>query len=300
MKKEEQIIKWLKGEFSYEEMRDFQKTDDFKEIEKIDKYIAHFKAPEYDLDKGKSKLLKSRPHKKAQRAMSLSTIIKIAASTIIVLGVTFFFLKPKNETRTISSSNISEFLPDSSYFMLNKESMVSFLPKNWESDRALKLSGEAYFQVNDGSKFSVETSLGIVSVLGTEFNIKSRSNYLEVVCYEGRVQLSSTAINKVLERGDMIQIIDGNISELTINKLKPLWVDGESSFKSVPLRLVIQEFERQYKVQVQTGSVPIEKLFSGTFANNNIDLAIKSITIPMNLSYEIREGLVILSGDSGE
>lgn len=298
MKKEEQIIKWLNGEISDEEMKDFSQTNDFKEIEKIDKYIVHFKAPEYNLDNEKSKLLKKR---KAHLVVSLPSFIKIAASIIIILGITFFFLKPETKIITVSSSNTSEFhLPDSSYFKLNIESDISFPSENWESNRTLKLTGEAYFQVNNGSKFSVETSLGVIDVLGTEFNVKSRANYLEVVCYEGRVRLSSAAVSKILEKGDMIQIIDGNISELIVNRKAPLWIDGESSFKSVPLKLVLQEFERQYKVQVQTGSVPTEKLFSGTFANDDIDLAIKSITIPMNLSYEIREGLVILSGDSSQ
>jgi ferric-dicitrate binding protein FerR (iron transport regulator) len=39
---------------------------------------------------------------------------------------------------------------------------------------------EAYFQVKKGQTFSVNTTDGVVKVLGTHFNVKQRKNYFEV------------------------------------------------------------------------------------------------------------------------
>jgi ferric-dicitrate binding protein FerR (iron transport regulator) len=46
---------------------------------------------------------------------------------------------------------------------------------------------EAYFQVKKGQTFSVNTTDGVVKVLGTHFNVKQRKNYFEVNCFEGLV-----------------------------------------------------------------------------------------------------------------
>lgn len=302
MKKDELIKKWLNGDLSDQEMKDFSETGDFKEIDRIDQYLAHFKAPEYNVSEAKSKVLKNRKDNQVHHKLSFlsfPTIIKIAASIIIVAGIAFYFLQSGNTVKTISSSQVSAYyLPDSSFLKLNTQSTISFSDKNWEDERSLNLVGEAYFKVNRGSKFSVQTANGVVSVLGTEFNVKARDNYLEVICFEGSVQIANSAINKMLKKGDMIQIVDGNISESIIEEKIPSWLVGKSTFKSIPLKLVLKELERQYEIKIKAENISDDRLFTGTFVNDNIDLALRSITIPMNLSFEIKEGLVILSSDS--
>ncbi|MEP1033476.1 FecR family protein [Ekhidna sp.] len=298
MNKDELIKKWLADELSNEELKAFKETDDFKEIEKIDKHLGHFKASDYDTDNEKSKL-KSSVNQQRSTFLSLPSILKIAASVIILSGVAFYFLTPSDNIRTISSSNLSEFyLPDSSYLKLNTGSIISYLPEKWNQTRSVKLDGEVYFKVRSGSTFSVETTHGVVSVLGTAFNVKSRDGFFEITCYEGQVRLENTSINSVLNKGELVQIIDNKISESTIDEAQPSWLNGKSSFKSTPLKLVLKEFEREYMIKIQAQNIPNEKLFSGSFVHDDLDLALKSIAIPMNLSYEIEEGQVILSGDS--
>lgn len=304
MDKDELIKRWLNGDLSESELRDFEKTEVFKEIEKIDRYLYRFKAPDYDVEQGKERLLKSRKQKEDSSSISfpaLPTLLKIAASLIIISGITFYYLVTNESVKPVTLTDIAEYhLPDNSYVRLNAESNISYSANNWDDNRLVHLDGEAYFKVNEGSRFSVMTNRGVVSVLGTEFNVKVREDHFEVVCYEGKVLLEHNTLYEVLKKGEMIQIIDNSVSTSLTNDLAPSWVNGKSSFKSVPLKSVLKEFERQYEVDIQSRNIPNEKLFTGTFVNDNIDLAIKSITIPMNLSYEIREGLVILSGGSDQ
>lgn len=163
----------------------------------------------------------------------------------------------------------------------------------------MTLEGEGFFKVAKGSKFEVETSAGTVSVLGTAFNVKNRKDYFEVVCYEGSVKVeSSQKISKLLP-GQMFRILNGIASNQTVAEENvPTWQADESTFKSVPFSEVIGEFERQYNVSVTISNVNTSQLFTGTFTHNDISLALKSITIPLNLTYQIADDKkIVVTGD---
>jgi ferric-dicitrate binding protein FerR (iron transport regulator) len=78
----------------------------------------------------------------------------------------------------------------------------------------------------------------------------------------------------------------------------PDWRSGESSFESIPFYQVMQEFERQYDVSITTRNVDSEQLFTGTFTHSDLSLALKSIAIPLNLTYEVEGKKIILASDS--
>ena len=148
------------------------------------------------------------------------------------------------------------------------------------------MQGEAFFKVAKGKKFDVITSDGIVSVLGTKFNVKQRQNYFEVTCYEGLVGIAHNDNTVQLKPGYTFRIIDGKLlANEKENTTQPSWLRGESSFKGVPLKYVISEFENQYNLKITSGNVDTTRLFTGSFTHNNLDLALKSVTIPLNLSY---------------
>ena len=63
----------------------------------------------------------------------------------------------------------------------------------------------------------------------------------------------------------------------------------ERAFESVPFLEVINEFERQYNVTITTKNVDGDQLFTGRFVHSNISLALKSISIPLDLTYVIDE-----------
>ena len=144
----------------------------------------------------------------------------------------------------------------------------------------------------------METSSGVVRVLGTEFNVKNRENYFEVICYEGLVQVQSAQQVVKLNPNQMFRIINGEVTTEALSlQVSPSWLAGESSFSSVPLKYVIQEFERQYDVSVIIKNVDIDQRFTGAFIHNDITLALKAISLPVNIDYQLEENKqVILSG----
>jgi ferric-dicitrate binding protein FerR (iron transport regulator) len=71
-----------------------------------------------------------------------------------------------------------------------------------------------------------------------------------------------------------------------IKNNKPPWIDNISTFKSIPLQEVLEEFERQYNVVITSNDVDTKRLFTGGFVHTNLEEAMASITIPFNLSFK--------------
>lgn len=139
-----------------------------------------------------------------------------------------------------------------------------------------------------GQTFNVITPLGKVTVLGTQFNVKQRDDLFEVVCYEGSVRVTHLSEIKILKPGDSFLILDGKyIAKEKETSSDPSWINNKSYFKSMPFAHVIQEFERQYNVSINFQNVDIEQLFTGSFDHNDKTLALKSLTLPLNLKYSI-------------
>jgi len=89
-------------------------------------------------------------------------------------------------------------------------------------------------------------------------------------------------------------VIDGKIIEAEKPSYKtPSWMNNESSFKSIPLKYVLDEFQRQHNIKVETQNIDINKLFTGTFSNTNTDLALQSISVPSQIKFKL-EGQKVL------
>lgn len=303
MTNEDKVKKWLAGELSDIERKEFESSDDFAEIHRLLKAVDNFKAPEYDVDSEYSRL--SENIIKHKRPFSLykriNPLLKIAAILIISLTISFFFYDSFN-----SSTNNHEWiteqtevcLPDSSLVFLNKGAKIKFSKKEWSKKRNVELNGEAFFRVKEGSKFNVNTQHGTVTVLGTEFVVKDWDKYYEVICYSGLVNVSTKQNSFKLSPNNAYRFLDDKEERYTIsNKYQPDWLNGDSSFKSVPLRFVINELKRQYKVNIEVDNVDLNQLFTGGFSHENLETALESITIPVNLNYQINGKNILITFD---
>lgn len=290
MANEDYIKKWLDGSLTDEEREVFESSEDFDSIRKLDNALKGFKAPQYHVQQELDRLHKNkRKEGKVIRMPWLTSMVRVAAILLIVFGGFFYFyLNVDTAIQTAAAEKTQLYLPDASKVALNALSKVSFKERIWQYNRSVQLDGEAYFKVSKGSKFDVETSAGVVSVLGTQFNVKNRTNYFEVTCYEGEVQVESQNEISTLLAGHAFRVVDGQIVKLeNIVDANPGWLSNESSFKSVPFSEVIREFERQYNLSIHTQNVDMEQLFTGTFTHQNQDMALKAITLPLNLKYTL-------------
>ena len=292
MKNEKEILKWFNKELSSKEIEDLKQSESFDTHEKIAHYASQLEAPKVD---GHAALeaFEARNHSKKKtkvRTLNFKTFYSVAAVLVVMLTSAYFlFFNNTTSFETQIAQTKTVTLPDNSEVILNSASKLTFNEKKWADKRALTLEGEAYFKVQKGQTFSVNTTAGVVKVLGTQFNVKERKNYFEVHCYEGLVSVTYNNETVKLPPGKTFRVINGTIENVDdFNAQNPSWMQQESSFNKIPLDQVIAELERQYDIKIKVEGVDISKLFTGSFTHTNKEIALQAVTIPLQLSYKIK------------
>ena len=282
------LAKWLDGTISDATLKELVSEEDFMEYKKIKSgldlldQLERPVAPTFN--SVKSSIEQKRNLKKTQQSFKWG--LSIAASILVVFGCFFAFNSLETSYETSYGEQRTISLPDGSEVVLNAKSAINFTEKDWETNRSIQLIGEAFFKVKKGSTFSIQTSNGQVSVLGTQFNVKHTDAFFEVVCYEGKVSVTNNKKEYLLNPGNAIRKINGTDPEkYTSEKLFPSWVNGESSFVSVPLNYVILELEKQYNIDIDAHKIDDSTIFTGTFSNKDLKLALASVFITMNIQY---------------
>jgi ferric-dicitrate binding protein FerR (iron transport regulator) len=284
MTREELIQKWLDHNLNSEEQKAFEQLEDHKDLMQLDEALKAFKSPEFSVNKNYQALRPSLKNKSTQSW--LKPLLKVAAVVAICFSVYYYTTTLDSTFKTEIAQQTTIDLPDTSEVILNANSNLVFNKNSWDNKREVKLKGEAFFKVAKGEKFDVVTDKGIVSVLGTQFNVKHRDNYFEVKCYEGLVGVKTNDNYTELTPGNGLKIIDGklfaNEKEITT---QPNWLRGESNFVNTPFNHVITELENYYDIKIVVDKADADRLYTGGFTHKNLELALKSVTIPLNLSY---------------
>ncbi len=284
------LRKWLDGTMSAEEKAAFESTDEFKKLQRILESSKNLKAPEYDVEKELSKINKRKsPEGKIIKMYDNKVLMKLAASIIIFFSIYWFFLRSGDEKfSTIAGEKMELVLPDSSEVIMNAFSNLTYSKRKWKKKRIVELEGEAFFKVMKGSSFEVNTDLGVVSVLGTQFNVKQREGLFEVTCFEGKVKVVNAEHETILIPSQSVRIYQGKVTnEKTQLSDLPNWVSNKSEFASLPYIEVIREFERQYGAEVELNQLDTNQLFTGGFTHTDLESALKSVSLPLNATYEI-------------
>jgi ferric-dicitrate binding protein FerR (iron transport regulator) len=289
MNKEDQIKKWLNDELTPAERELFEQGDDFGLYQAVVNGGQQFKASNFSEPEAFNdfKSTYENKNKPAKQLDWFKPILRIASVLVIALGVYFMFFNTNiTQVQTLASAQTTVELPDQSQVTLNADSEIKFSKKDWNNNRRLNLSGEAYFKVAKGKTFDVVTYQGVVTVVGTAFNVKQRNNYFEVQCFEGIVSVTSGSYTKKLLAGDSFRILNSVFTEDKSTITKPEWTSNKSTFKALPYKTVLAEIERQYDIKIITEDVDTNRLFTGGFMHDNIENALLSITQPMALDYK--------------
>ncbi|WP_418604282.1 FecR family protein [Hwangdonia sp.] len=295
MNREELISKWLDNNLNPQELEAFKKLEDYDDLVKLNTSVQAFKAEDFNTSAELENVLSKIKSTKKQTTHWIKPLMRVAAILAVCFGLYYY-------TTTLDTTITTEFaqkttieLPDASNVSLNAKSLLAFNKKDWKHEREVELHGEAFFKVAKGSKFHVITKSGTVTVYGTQFNVKQRDNYFEVICYEGLVGVTYNSQETKLNPGDRFLIIDGKlIAKEKENRTTPSWLNNESQFESLPFKEVIAEFERQYNVTFDVTNVDINQLFTGGFPHDSLDIAIKNITLPLQLTHSKTNNTITL------
>ncbi len=187
-------------------------------------------------------------------------------------------------------------LPDQSTVILNANSELAY-SQNWnaQTPRAVKLRGEAYFQVTSQSggaraKFVVNTEDGSVTVRGTHFVVHERGKGTRVTLEEGKVDVnvkSSIAENNNkmirahLVPGETVSFHKNDTELLprpTTESPRVIWWNNDFLLQQTPLRIFIEHLEETYgvSIRVKDGSL-MNRVLSGSIENGGIEIVIDAL-----------------------
>ncbi len=292
------LSQWIEGKVTDAELKAKVTASDYEAYLKLRESLGTLEFAEPDMERQ----YRAIKHKKAAsldrrpvKQIRLYRMISVAATLLLLLGGYQFFVF-SNQKKTDYRQTAEVALADGSTIVLNHRSSVSY--PNWFTlRRKLELDGEAFFKVSKGKIFTVETTLGSVTVVGTQFNVVARNNYLEVACYEGKVCVAAKNQNVLLTKGQSIRFYKNQIEQWEQSgTVAPSWLHGESTFKNTPLELVMQQFENEYNCRVTYPESLKDVRFTGSFIHRDINTALQSICTPLQMQIDqTADGKIVLS-----
>ena len=221
--------------------------------------------------------------------------IAAAAVAAVIIFLPLFMASESNHLTTIAQQ--SDFkLPDSSLVQLNSVSSIKYNSKSWKKHRYLLLEGEAFFDVKEGSKFIVKSNQGIVSVIGTKFNIRDREGFYEVECTQGSVRVALQSGGSFdLEKGDRLSKIDGKEPILQKGVVRKIdWLNDYIEIEDQKMKHVLDEVSRHFNIKFSNIDSIADERYTGFFTTESLDSAVHQILWPMGVEYEMKDKKVII------
>ncbi|BBE16847.1 anti-sigma factor [Aquipluma nitroreducens] len=263
--------------------------------EKVDLFVDGYRVPQKRSKAEALELLRSKldQNSKEKPIRNLRIYWSAAASIVLIalLTTVYFYQSTPDQIVAAKGQHLEYALPDGSNITINADSKISFSESGFAKQRTLNLEGEAFFSVQKGKPFVVNTPTGTVEVLGTTLNVFSRDNELSVSCLTGKVKVTSSGQSVIIEPGEKADLVSGILKKSTNIQTDQMagWRSGEFHFDNVPLISIFEEIERQFNVEIATKGLE-NRFFTGSFSNKNLNEVLETVCLPMHLDYEIKNG----------
>lgn len=195
---------------------------------------------------------------------------------------------PELNTITVprGSKPLEIALPDGSRLWLNVASTASFYAPFPEGERAVTVTGEAYFAVaaDAARPFTVKSKGQVVKVLGTEFNVNAYEDEstIKTTLVKGNIRISETGSGAtktlsagqqatITQRGDIVLETDADVDETLA------WKQNVFQFKNEELRSIMRQLARWYDVDVRYADGVKERYFTANISRDKSMAAVLKI-----------------------
>ncbi len=180
----------------------------------------------------------------------------VAATVLVLVAVGWWLARPSAPAPVaVAGAEAVRFVAaDGSTVTLRPHSRL-YAVRADETEMRYRLEGEAFFDVtpNPARTFAVEAGQGVVSVLGTRFDVSTWGMATTVYLEAGRVRFERPATGEavVLEPGERSTITPRGA--LLVPEPAPAdeyldWLRGEMTFTQRPLSLILAELAHHYGI----------------------------------------------------
>lgn len=261
-----------------------QVSDNLSEYSKVDAYAAWSKL-ENSLDTNTER----------------SRLIQVGAIALLLLfllsiGYVVYQKYFHKSEETYIANGISEpifNMSDGSVLDLDKDAILT-----QTGYRAVSLEGKAYFKIakDKSHPFTVKTNHGVLTVLGTEFNIVTSEKNTQVYVAEGKVSHDFNGKNYTLVKDNVLELKAGEVTLLKGNySYLSAWKNGVLKFENASLHEVMDAISAFYGVSVvwQTQKVDNCKI-NTVISNEKVEDVIKELTLISGLKTDYIKGKIIV------
>jgi ferric-dicitrate binding protein FerR (iron transport regulator) len=302
--KEEILAKWLEGSLSKDEQAELAKHYDLESLSDMLSLVGKMETETVDTDEGWNdfeKLQKKDSHFNEeshhhdphhhhgdQKNSGYIPLITLVGLVLIGLFLAYYFLSQEKTTiRTTDGEAEFYALEDGSSIDIGQGSTIEYNKADWNRERLLKLDGQAIFDVEKGVPFIVETKAGIITVLGTKFDVWCiDEDWLRVQCLEGRVSVNTGNKNIIVTVGKEVSLLGGKVEESIIIPGKELdWKDNYRTYRNTDLAIVLADLSRFYKETFILKGEEDKEVFSGTIPTDNLEKAKEYIELSTGYEY---------------
>ena len=238
--------------------------------------------------------------------------LRIAASVIIIAGLSYMFYLLSGvygEKEVIFETGAEKSrieLSDGSIVWLNKNSKLTYPETFQENERLVKLSGEAFFEIERDTNrpFIINTSDASVKVLGTSFSIETndRAKTTIVRVATGLVEFkvkSSKKESVFLKKGEMAtfekeaKVLNKEIMQ---NENAFAWKTGKLIFRNKPFQEAVNEISKYYqKKMVISDSSVNDQPFNGYFENQSFEEVVDVLKLNRNIEIKDSSGIIFIT-----
>ena len=325
---DETLAKYLSGEMSEVELRDFKNEIAVSEenktsIEKMKKQwsaMKGYKDPkspdtQHAWNKlharlGEEKLI---PLKIEETKRSLvPAFLRLAAAILILIGVGAVIYIQTNHKSPMElirvdtgkeANTLIKTLNDGSVIYIAQNSLFSF-PKEFKSEsRNVELKGEAFFDIasNPEKPFIIETGEAFIEVLGTAFSVKTQNgSSFELIVDRGKVKVTlknDPSHSQLVVAGEKInEVRNSLVKTKQLAGQSNIWYKQRMHFKDESLQNIISVLNRNFNTtfavaEKETGN----RKLTVTFNNETAETMTQLICVTLNLKSQTINGSVVLS-----
>ncbi len=246
------------------------------------------------------KRIQLKPTEVPKRQWRVTALAAIATGVLLVVAILFRYLPEETNTGqltqiTAQTETRSDTLPDGTVVALNVGSSLSYPVALDGAERRVKLTGEAFFEVEpDATRpFIIEVGEATVTVLGTSFNVDARqpADLVTVVVATGKVQLADKSGRKaILMPGDKGTYRPGPGELFKGDNTQPdyqFWRTGQLVFTNTALREVVDVLNRQYRARLSLESDAAASCqFTASFNGDSLETILHVLTATFKLQLE--------------
>ena len=300
------FAEWMQGKLTDEEVRSLVPEAEYLSFLKIRRGLEVYAELEQSPDSTwraiREKMERKDTGKSTGRIMKLLVPAMSVAALFILFLVLQKLIGPQTVKVEVADASLREYrLPDGSMVYLH-QGYFEYNPRGWKKSRIIRLNGDAYFVVQKGPSFEVNTPSGTVRVLGTRFEVKADQKLLHVICYRGKVSVipAKTLHPVVLTSGKALKAVDGKIRFNNPENLMPGWLMQPLRFRSEPLGEILDTLEKMYTVRFDRSRIDEKRLFTGMVPPGDLKKSLELILKPMEIRYYTKgDSIILLPEDTG-